>query len=139
QEEIRSLRKSREQMLGDLARLEATRLLAETADSNGKKIVARVFADHDLNYIKLLAQKLTRQSPNAIALLGSTAPPPALVFAASPGQPADMNALMKEALAKLGGRGGGSKDMAQGGPQAADQIEPTLNELAQRLSRAMPD
>jgi alanyl-tRNA synthetase len=50
-----------------------------------------------------------------------------------------MNVMMKEALAKLGGRGGGSKDMAQGGPQAADQIEPTLNELAQRLSRAMPD
>jgi alanyl-tRNA synthetase len=44
-----------------------------------------------------------------------------------------MGALMKEALAKLGGRGGGSKDMAQGGPSQVEAIEATLSELAERL------
>ena len=134
-EETRSLRKSREQLLGELATLDAIRLLAETPDSGGKKIVMRVFPDRDLNYIKLLAQKITRQTPGAIALMGSTATPAALVFAASPGQPADMNALMKEVLARLGGRGGGSQDMAQGGPQDVEQIAAVLAELSGRLKR----
>ena len=40
---------------------------------------------------------------------------------------------MKETMAKLGGRGGGSKDMAQGGVPNADAIEETLNALATRL------
>ena len=44
-----------------------------------------------------------------------------------------MNALMKEALEKLGGRGGGTKDMAQGGPQKIEAIDAVLNELADRL------
>jgi len=48
-------------------------------------------------------------------LLGSEAGQISLVFAQSKGMPFDMGALLKETLAKLGGHGGGSKDMAQGG------------------------
>jgi len=40
---------------------------------------------------------------------------------------------MKEILARLGGRGGGSKDMAQGGPARVDGMETALAELAARL------
>ena len=65
--------------------------------------------------MKFLAQKLTRLAPNVVALLATTSPQPSLVFAQSPGQPFDMGALMKETMTKLEGRGGGSKDMAQGG------------------------
>ncbi|HEV8047146.1 MAG TPA: DHHA1 domain-containing protein, partial [Terriglobales bacterium] len=58
---------------------------------------------------------------------------PALVFAQAAGQPFDMGALMKETLARLGGRGGGSKDMAQGGPTKIDGLEAALSDLATRL------
>jgi alanyl-tRNA synthetase len=44
-----------------------------------------------------------------------------------------MGALMKEALARLSGRGGGSKDMAQGGPAQIEGLEAVLAELAARL------
>jgi alanyl-tRNA synthetase len=44
-----------------------------------------------------------------------------------------MGALMKESLARLGGRGGGSKDMAQGGLTEVAGLEATLNEIAGRL------
>ena len=93
------------------------------AETNGRRIVVRALSDRDLNFVKLLAQKLTRLSPNAIALLATTSPQPSLVFAQSAGQPFDMGALMKETMAKLGGRGGGSKDMAQGGIPNAEGIE----------------
>jgi len=81
----------------------------------------------------LLAQKLTRQAANAIALLAATAEPPALVFAQSPGQPFDMGVLVKEVLSRLGGRGGGTRDMAQGGPVQVEKIEAALTEIAAKL------
>ena len=133
QEESRASRKSREQLHEELAGLHAERMLSDTQDSGGRKIITRMFPDRDLSFIKLLGQKLTRQSSSAVALLGATSAQPALVFAQSPGQSFDMGALMKEALGKLGGRGGGSKDMAQGGPSQVEAIETTVNELAQRL------
>lgn len=133
QEDLRASRKASEHLLAEIAELSAVRWLAETPDTSGRKVVTRSFADRDLTFIKLLAQKLTRQSPNVLALLASTSGQPALVFSCSAGLPFDMNALMKEALEKLGGRGGGTKDMAQGGPQKMEAIDAVLSELGDRL------
>jgi len=132
-DEIKSLRKQREQSLDELAAAQAATLLAETPEQGGRRLIVRSFADRELNFLKLLAQKLTHQSPNAIALLATTSPQPSLIFAQSAGQPHDMGALLKEALAKLGGRGGGSKDMAQGGVPSADGLENALADAAARL------
>jgi alanyl-tRNA synthetase len=133
QEESRDSRKSREHLLEELADLYASRVLTETPENGGRKIIVRTFPDRDLTFIKLLAQRLTRQSAGVVAFLGITSETPALVFAQSSGQPFDMGRLMKEALARLGGRGGGSKDMAQGGPAQVEGMEAALTELAARL------
>jgi alanyl-tRNA synthetase len=147
-EEIRWLRKQREQVLEELATAQAAALLAETSENGlsvpasgfpeaetrqpeavtptGRRLVIRTFTDRDMNFLKLLAQKLTRLSPNVIALLATTSPQPALVFAQSPGQSSDLGARMKEILGKFGGRGGGSKDMAQGGLPDASGVESAL-------------
>jgi alanyl-tRNA synthetase len=45
-----------------------------------------------------------------------------------------MGALMKETMTKLGGRGGGSKDLAQGGIPKAEGIEETLQAVAAKLA-----
>jgi alanyl-tRNA synthetase len=132
-DEIRALRKQAEQAQEELATAQASALLAETPEDRRRKLIVRIFAERDLNSIKLLAQKLTRLAANAVALLATTSPQPALVFAQSPGQPFDMGALMKETVAKLGGRGGGTKDMAQGGIPKADGIEAALAALGKRL------
>ena len=133
-DEIRSLRKQREQSQKEVAEFQAAALLAETPECGGHRIVVRTFSDRDLNYIKLLAQKLTRQSPNAVAFLATTSPQPSLVFAQSAGQPFDMGALLKETTTNLGGRGGGNKDMAQGGVPNADGIAAALNAVAAKIS-----
>jgi alanyl-tRNA synthetase len=80
-----------------------------------------------------LAQKLTRQSP-AIALLATDSPQPALVFAQSAGQPHDMSALLKQTMAKLGGRGGGSKDLAQGGAPRSEGFAAALASVAETVT-----
>ena len=133
-DEIRVLRKQAEQSQDDLAAAQAATLLAETAESHGRKLIVRTFSGPDLNFLKLLAQKLTRQSSAAIALLATDSPQPALVFAQSPGQPHDMGALLKQTLAPLGGRGGGSKDLAQGGVPNSAALAAALTTAAESLT-----
>jgi alanyl-tRNA synthetase len=134
-DEIRLLRKEREQSQEELAAAQAATLLAETPETGGRKVIVRTFSDRDMNSLKLLAQKLTRMASNVIALLATTSPQPSLVFAQSQGQPFDMGALMKEALTGLNGRGGGSKDMAQGGVSAPEGLAAALSQTAQQLTR----
>jgi len=133
QDDAKAARRSRDEILEELAGQHALRLVAETPVANGRKVVIGVFADHDAPFIRLLAQKCTRASDNVIALLASTSGQTALVFAQSAGQPFDMGSLMKEALEKLGGRGGGSKDLAQGGTAESRPVEPVLAEVREKL------
>jgi alanyl-tRNA synthetase len=133
-DENHSLRKQVEQSQDELAAAQATTLLAETPESNGRKLIVRTFTDRDLSFIKLLAQKLTRQYSSAVALLATTSAQPSLIFARSSSQTHDMGALMKEMMAKFGGRGGGSKDLAQGGLPRADVLETVLTEASSKVS-----
>lgn len=133
-DEIRSLRKQYEQSQIELAAAYTSVLLADVPERSGRKIIVRTLADRDLNFVKLLAQRLTRLAPNVVALLAATSPRPSLVFAQSPGQPFDMGALMKETMRKLEGRGGGSKDMGQGGVPNANGIEAILESVAAALT-----
>jgi alanyl-tRNA synthetase len=128
-EDLRAARKSAEHILEEIAELQAARLLAETPATNGRKLIVRVFGDRDLAFIRLLAQRLTRLETNVVALLAATSGQASLVFAQSKGMPFDMGASLKDLAGKLGGRGGGSKDMAQGGIPKADGLEEALRDV----------
>ncbi len=136
QDETRALRKFTQDLQEQIADLQAQQLLAVTPEKSGRKLVVQIFADRDLGFTKLLVQRLTRLEARVVALLATTADNPGLVFGQSAGQPFDMGALMKEAMSRLGGRGGGSKDLAQGGAPNADGIEQTVKDLASRLDSA---
>jgi alanyl-tRNA synthetase len=139
-EETKAAGKARHKLLEELAELYAERLLAQAAGS--PQVIAQSFPDRDATFIKLLAQKLTAAQSAVIALLASGAGQPTLVFAQTPGQKSNMGQLMKDAMAQLGGRGGGSADMAQGGLPAggADsaQIETLLQQIAAKLGGQTP-
>ena len=131
---IKSLRKQSEQSQEELAAAQAGAMLAETSELGGRKLILHTFPDREMNSLKLLAQKLIRLAPNVVALLGSTAPQPSLVFAQSAGQPFDMSALMKKIMAKFAGRGGGSKDIAQGGLSDAGSVATALADASSSLN-----
>lgn len=121
-EETKAAGKAQHKLLEELADLYAERLLAQTTGS--PQVIAEFFPDRDAVFIKLLAQKLTAGKSAVIALLASGNGQPTLVFAQTPGQKSNMGQLMKDAMAQLGGRGGGSADMAQGGvPAGAFSLE----------------
>ncbi len=132
-EEVRSLRKQREQLHAELAGAQAAAMLADTPEADGRRVVVRSFPDRDVNALKMLAQALVRLAPSVVAILAGTSPGASLVFAQSPGTPFDMRALMQSTVQKLGGRGGGTKDIAQGGAPSADGIDGALAEAARAV------
>ncbi len=131
-DEIKSAQKVQHGLLEEVAELTAERLL-QTAEQRGpQKLVVGYFADRDLGFIKMLAQKLTKSS-NAIALLACGGAQPSLVFAQTPGLANDMGALMKRTVEALGTRGGGNRDMAQGGAPDPERAESALTEAASAI------
>jgi alanyl-tRNA synthetase len=126
----KSAGKVQHKLLEEIAELRAAQLLS--GRHTGVQVIAEVFADRELAFVKLLAQKLT-QSGGIVALLGAGAGQATLVFAQSPGGKHDMGALIKEAMSKLGGRGGGNKDMAQGGVPEARKLQEAVEEAKGKL------
>ncbi len=131
-EEIKSAQKAQHRLLEEVAELQAENLL-RTAEIHGDfKLVVRFFPDRDLGFLKMLAQKLTR-SGKAVVLLSCGGPQPSLVFGQTPGLANDMGALMKQTVQRLGTRGGGNRDMAQGGAPDAARAEEVLQQVASSI------
>jgi alanyl-tRNA synthetase len=133
-ENAKSVRKQQEHSLHELADFHASLLISETEEQNGFRVMVKFFPDRDLSFIKLLAQKLTRQPATpVVALLGAGLGEPTLVFSQTTGMHHDMGALMKEAVTSLGGRGGGTTAMAQGSVPQMDRVQGVLRKMAARL------
>ena len=131
-DEAKAAGKREQKTQAELAEFMAARMLADTPEANGIRLIKRTFADRDMPFIKLLAQKLAATS-NVVALFAGTATEPSLVFAQSAGGRFDMGALMKEAMAMLGGRGGGTRDMAQGGAPTGAKVDEALDAAAAKI------
>lgn len=132
-DESKAQAKERKRLNEELVGYYAPQLLREGEQSEGYTLVARVFGDRDVADIKLLAQKATAAAPSVV-LLGATHGQAGLVFAQTPGLAFDMGALMKQAMAELGGRGGGTKDMAQGGAPDASRVAEAIKRAREHIT-----
>jgi len=128
-DEIKVAQKAQHRLLEEVAELQAQRMLQTAEERGGRKIAVQFFPDRDLNFIKMLAQKLTK-SGTVVALLACGGAQPSLVFAQTAGLANDMGALMKQTVQQLGTRGGGNRDMAQGGVLDAASAEKALGQAA---------
>lgn len=134
-DESRAAGKRQQELLQEIAELRAEQILAQTPEADGMKLVAQVFPGGDLAFVRLLAQKLAKAS-NTVALLGAADRQAAIVFAQSPGMRFNVGELMKETMAALGARGGGSKDLAQGGVPGGVDVEKVIQEVAEKVRRS---
>jgi alanyl-tRNA synthetase len=75
---------------------------------------------------KLTAHAVGKHA-GAIALIGVKGNPTALFFSQTLGGKANVADLMKQTLAKFGGKGGGSRDFAQAGGMPEGQLEAALS------------
>lgn len=124
-EELRAATRTREKLIKRIVEYEAQELLAAAPEKDGRKIVREIFAAEDADEAKMLAHAIARQ-PSAVALIGAKCEPAVLFFAQSPGGPSDMGSILKQTLAKFGGKGGGARDFAQGGGLDETRLEEAL-------------
>jgi alanyl-tRNA synthetase len=133
-EEARQIQKREARLLEELADLKASQMLRDAVpDKAGQRLFVQILEDRDAGFIKLLAQKLTRQSSGVVALLGSSQAAPALVFARSADVNADLGALLRELVTAAGGRGGGGKDFAQGGVPNFLALKSVIDQAARKI------
>jgi alanyl-tRNA synthetase len=76
----------------------------------------------------------------AIAMVASTVNPPGVVFAQTPPLTSsagtnspDMGVMLKQVLSSVGGRGGGTRDFAQGGVPPGCDVEQLLQQAADTI------
>jgi alanyl-tRNA synthetase len=118
QAEARDVRLQARALGEQLARFEASALRSSAVDLNGHRIVARVL-DKDQAALKLLAQEAAADGGPAV-LLVSTTRPASLVVARGGDSDIDASAVLKAIVTRLGGKGGGRPEFAQGGGIDAD-------------------
>jgi alanyl-tRNA synthetase len=124
-QELRDAGKSVQKLVGDLAELEAAQLGQQAPEKNGVRVVQRLFEAAEGKKAKLVAHAVGKQA-GAIALIGVKGTPSALFFSQTPGGRANLSDVMKQTMAKFGGKGGGTRDFAQGGGLPENQLEAAL-------------
>ena len=124
-EELRSGARLRLKQSEKLAELEAGELVRGAPERDGRKRVRIIISPEDLVDAKVLAHAVASH-PTVVALVGEKGPPAKLYFAQSAGGPCDMGSILKQTVAKVGGKGGGARDFAQGGGLAEEKLEEAL-------------
>jgi alanyl-tRNA synthetase len=124
-DELRALTRARDRLMERVAEYRARELCQAGPPRDGWTIVRCVFAAEEQVEAKRVAHAVASE-PAAMALIGVKGDPTSLYFAQSPGGKLDMGALLKQSVAKFGGKGGGSHDFAQGGGVAEDRLEELL-------------
>jgi alanyl-tRNA synthetase len=109
------LRRTREGLL----KMEAAELFEAAVPQGAYRIVRQVLEGRDPGELRALAQELIHRFEVSV-LLASVGERTHLCFACSDGVDLDMSALLREACAQLGGKGGGQPHLAQGSAPASD-------------------
>lgn len=132
-EQVAAGRAEAEDLKGRLLDAEAAALLE--AASGEPPVVARIYEGRAPQELRALALAVTGRG-RCLALLGGRTDKAHLVFAQTPGLGCDVPGLLAGAVARLGGRGGGRGDVAQGGGDRTECLDNAL--AAARASAAGP-
>ncbi|MGC1871606.1 MAG: DHHA1 domain-containing protein [Acidobacteriaceae bacterium] len=123
-------------LTNELAQYQAAELIAQTPIEAALRLIQLQLTaanQVDAPYAKMLASKITAQSKQTIAILSwkpeDSASPATVVLSRSADLELDCGTVLRTTLATHGGRGGGSKDMAQGSV-SLEKLQAVVDELA---------
>ncbi|MBN1976432.1 MAG: alanyl-tRNA editing protein [Anaerolineae bacterium] len=117
QGEAKQLRSDLRRARAGLLKVEVAELYETAAPQGTYRVVQRVWDGRDPGELRALAQELTSRFEVSVLLAG-VGERTHLCFACSEGVELDMAALLQEACAQLGGKGGGKPHLAQGSAPA---------------------
>ena len=125
-QENKNLRKKLQGKNRVLAGFLARELYRSAKEYRGFKIIQELFEDEETEFLKLVIQALHEQGP-VIALLGCHRSGQAnLIFSQAESSPCDLRNLLAESCKLIEGKGGGSRNLAQGGGKKMEQLRAAL-------------
>ena len=119
QADARDLRRTVSRLRETVARHEAVRLLGEAVQIGDVRVAAASLDGWEATGLKSMASTLTAGG-GVVAVLTSTVAPLFVAVGRSADVRLDAGRVLKELIARFGGRGGGRPELAQGGGLAAD-------------------
>ena len=107
----------------ELAVFQGAKLAMEEPIESGLRLVVRAWRDRDRDYVRLLASRTAIAAPRTAVIFSANDSDPVRVFVARSSD-LDFNCgqILREALAHVGLRGGGSADLAQGEVPAEQEV-----------------
>ncbi|HUE85009.1 MAG TPA: DHHA1 domain-containing protein [Vicinamibacterales bacterium] len=135
QHETRALQKTIRAQQERLAGHEAEALVARAQRADDRLIVVDAFEGWDAAGLKALATAAIKIAPSAAIALFSRTEPPIVVIAAGRETPVDASAVLKSITARFGGKGGGKRELAQGGGFSAP-VDELLEAARAELQKA---
>jgi len=136
QEEYRELRLSERRLRERLLEMESVQLVGTATVYGDYRVVGAVWQERSPDELRILALKLADHR-DVVALLFSTNERVHFCFARAESLDMNVNDLLQEACAELGGKGGGRPNVAQGSAPKADieSVKAVLHNLEATLER----
>jgi alanyl-tRNA synthetase len=106
-----------------LAAQEAQGLIAKATRAGDRLVIAEAIEGWDAQGLKAMAVAAAAIDPSAAIALFTTTTPALVVIAKGPNGGIDAGAVLKELVAKFGGKGGGKPDLSQGGGLSGTSAE----------------
>ncbi|HHT7189011.1 TPA: alanyl-tRNA editing protein [Bacillus cereus] len=117
---------------------EATELLQQSVEMHAGLLISKVFTNRSMQEIAKLSGIITEQQEHAITyFVIENDDKLQCILACGKTVTLDMNALLKEALPTIEGKGGGNKKSARGGGKAIMTGDEFLNQLVSSLQSAV--
>lgn len=133
-EEHRQLGRRTRALVELAIKAEAQELFEAAPVTHNRRIILHIFDDRDFDDVKLLAHRLVTYDGVLVLLATRTRAMARLVFARSADLPVEVHTLLHSACERLGGRGGGKADFAQGGGTRVAELERVLAEAVAALA-----
>jgi alanyl-tRNA synthetase len=115
QGESKTLQRAIRGLQEQLATHKAAELIARGRHTGDRLVIVEALDGWDAAGLKSLAAAAAAREPRAAVALFSTTSPALAVVAKGKDAPIDAAAVLKQLVAKFGGKGGGKPDLAQGG------------------------
>ena len=106
-----------------LATHEAQALMAKGTRAGDRLVIVEALDGWDAQGLKAMAVAAAAIDPSTAVALFTTTTPALVVIAKGPNGGIDAGAVLKELVAKFGGKGGGKPDLAQGGGLSGTSLE----------------
>lgn len=124
----------KKKLKNELSKYEVQNLINSAEKSNDFIIISKIYENEDMKYLNKLATSLTEEDNRVVLFAVKGKYKANLLFAVSKNlKEKNMGALVKETLALIDGKGGGSPLIAQGGGKNVENLEKAMEYALEKV------